>query len=55
MHMPDAFLAAAAATRDLIVVTPNETEFHNPGVKDGQSMEGAAKIYGGFRLNPAVS
>ena len=32
-HVPDAFLAAAAATRGLAVVTRNTREFRNTGVK----------------------
>ncbi len=32
-HVPDAFLAAAAATRGLAVVTRNAGEFRNTGVK----------------------
>ena len=32
-HVPDAFLAAAAATRGLAVVTRNTGEFRNTGVK----------------------
>ena len=32
-HVPDAFLAAAAATRGLAVVTRNTSEFHNTGVE----------------------
>ena len=32
-HVPDAFLAAAAATRGLTVVTRNTGEFRNTGVK----------------------
>ena len=32
-HLPDAFLAAAAATRGLAVVTRNTREFRNTGVK----------------------
>ena len=32
-HVPDAFLAAAAATRGLAVVTRNTGEFHNTGVE----------------------
>ena len=32
-HVPDAFLAAAAATRGLVVVTRNTGEFRNTGVE----------------------
>ena len=32
-HVPDAFLAAAAATRGLAVVTRNTSEFRNTGVE----------------------
>ena len=32
-HVPDAFLAAAAATRGLAVVTRNASEFRNTGVE----------------------
>ena len=32
-HVPDAFLAAAAATRGLAVVTRNSGEFRNTGVE----------------------
>ncbi len=32
-HIPDAFLAAAAATRGLAVVTRNTREFRNTGVR----------------------
>ncbi len=32
-HLPDAFLAATAATRGLAIVTRNESEFRNTGVK----------------------
>lgn len=32
-HVPDAFLAATAATRGLSIVTRNENEFRNTGVK----------------------
>ena len=31
-HVPDAFLAAAAASRELAVVTRNTDEFRNTGV-----------------------
>ena len=32
-HVPDAFIAAAAATRGLVVVTRNASEFRNTGVE----------------------
>jgi len=32
-HVPDAFLAATATTRGLIIVTRNESEFRKTGVK----------------------
>lgn len=32
-HVPDAFLAAAAATRGLVIVTRNTGEFRNTGVE----------------------
>ncbi|MDE0190294.1 MAG: hypothetical protein OXQ90_02955 [Gammaproteobacteria bacterium] len=31
-HLPDAFLAAAAATRGLAVLTRNTSEFRNTGI-----------------------